>query len=56
MSACVEYVCILSNSKTNCYQGKYTVEADVYTVNDVKITCLTAVVQFSRSGFFGSDL
>ncbi|KAF4459476.1 phosphatidylglycerol phosphatidylinositol transfer [Fusarium albosuccineum] len=38
--------------------GKYTVLADVFTVEDVQITCLTATVTFSRSskGFFGSDL
>ncbi|KAF7546268.1 hypothetical protein G7046_g9349 [Stylonectria norvegica] len=38
--------------------GKYTVFADVYTVDDVQITCLTATVAFSRSskGFFGTDL
>jgi len=29
--------------------GKYTVLADVYTVDDRKITCLTATVVFSRS-------
>ncbi|KAF4947494.1 hypothetical protein FSARC_13957 [Fusarium sarcochroum] len=38
--------------------GKYTVLADVFTVDDVQITCLTATVTFSRSskGFFGGDL
>ncbi|KAM5348338.1 hypothetical protein ACJ41O_008162 [Fusarium nematophilum] len=38
--------------------GKYTVLADVFTVEDVQITCLTAAVTFSRSskGFFGGDL
>ncbi|WZH41584.1 ML domain-containing protein [Fusarium acuminatum] len=38
--------------------GKYTVLADVFTVDDVQITCLTATVAFSRSSrsFFGSDL
>jgi hypothetical protein len=38
--------------------GKYTVFADVYTVDDVQITCLTATVAFSRGGssFFGVDL
>lgn len=38
--------------------GKYTVLADVFTVDDVQITCLTATVVFSRgSSFFGgSDL
>lgn len=43
---------------TNSVQGKYTVLADVFTADDVQITCLTATVAFSRSskGFFGSDL
>ncbi|KAF5666030.1 phosphatidylglycerol phosphatidylinositol transfer [Fusarium heterosporum] len=38
--------------------GKYTVLADVFTVDDVQMTCLTATVVFSRSSksFFGSDL
>ncbi|KAH6895312.1 ML domain-containing protein [Thelonectria olida] len=37
--------------------GKYTVTADVYTGDDVPITCLTAAVAFSRSSyFFASDL
>ncbi|KAI9167123.1 Phosphatidylglycerol/phosphatidylinositol transfer protein [Paramyrothecium foliicola] len=36
--------------------GKYTVLADVYTADDVQITCLTATVQFSRSGFFSNEL
>lgn len=42
----------------NLAQGKYTVLADVFTVDDVQITCLTATVAFSRSSrnFFGSDL
>jgi hypothetical protein len=42
----------------NSAQGKYTVLADVFTADDVQITCLTATVTFSRSskGFFGSDL
>lgn len=42
----------------NPAQGKYTVLADVFTVDDVQITCLTATVAFSRSSrsFFGSDL
>jgi hypothetical protein len=31
-------------------QGKYTVFADVYTVDDVPITCLQATVVFSRGG------
>lgn len=30
--------------------GKYTVFADVYTVDDVPVTCLTATVVFSRGG------
>jgi hypothetical protein len=30
------------------FQGKYTVTADVYTVDDKPITCLTAVVVFSK--------
>jgi hypothetical protein len=43
---------------SNSLQGKYTVLADVFTADDVQITCLTATVTFSRSsnGFFGSDL
>ncbi|KAK2041554.1 ML domain-containing protein [Colletotrichum somersetense] len=39
--------------------GKYTVFADVYTGDDVPITCLTAQVVFSRSSqqsFFNLDL
>ncbi|KAK7415323.1 Phosphatidylglycerol/phosphatidylinositol transfer protein [Neonectria punicea] len=37
--------------------GKYTVLADVFTAEDVQITCLTATVQFTKtSGFFGGDL
>ncbi|KAF4126480.1 transfer protein [Geosmithia morbida] len=32
--------------------GKYTVQADVYTAEDVPITCLTATVSFSRPSFF----
>ncbi|KAF6829420.1 phosphatidylglycerol phosphatidylinositol transfer protein [Colletotrichum plurivorum] len=39
--------------------GKYTVFADVYTADDVPITCLTATVVFSRStqkSFFSLDL
>ncbi|GJC78054.1 phosphatidylglycerol/phosphatidylinositol transfer protein [Colletotrichum liriopes] len=39
--------------------GKYTVFADVYTADDVPITCLTAQVVFSRSNkqsFFSLDL
>ncbi|KFH47182.1 Phosphatidylglycerol/phosphatidylinositol transfer protein-like protein [Hapsidospora chrysogenum ATCC 11550] len=35
--------------------GKYTVLADVYTKDDVQITCLTATVAFSRS-FFNNEL
>lgn len=37
-------------------QGKYTVFADVYTVDHIPITCLTATVIFSRGdkGFFAS--
>jgi len=30
--------------------GKYTVFADVYTKEDLQITCLTATVNFARSG------
>lgn len=30
--------------------GKYTVLADVLTKDEKKITCLTATVEFSRSG------
>lgn len=29
-------------------QGKYSVEADVYTVNDEPVTCLKATVVFGR--------
>jgi hypothetical protein len=36
--------------------GKYTVLADVYTVDDEPITCLTATVVFDRSGVFGIEL
>jgi hypothetical protein len=36
--------------------GKYTVLADVYTAEEIHITCLTATVQFSRSGFFSNEL
>lgn len=39
--------------------GKYTVFADVYSVDDEPITCLTATVAFSRGsskGFFNLDL
>jgi len=36
--------------------GKYTVQADVYTGDDVKITCLTATVAFHRGGFFSNEL
>ncbi|OLN97478.1 Phosphatidylglycerol/phosphatidylinositol transfer protein [Colletotrichum chlorophyti] len=39
--------------------GKYTVFADVYTADDVPITCLTAQVVFSRSNkksFFSLEL
>ncbi|KAK4499364.1 hypothetical protein PRZ48_009877 [Zasmidium cellare] len=34
--------------------GKYTVLADVYTKDDKKVTCLTAEVQFKKTG--GSSL
>jgi hypothetical protein len=37
-------------------QGKYTVLADVYTGDDIQITCLTATVQFSRGAFFSNEL
>lgn len=38
-------------------QGKYTVLADVYTKDDVQITCLTATVSFSRGkSVFGLEL
>ncbi|KAF7549219.1 hypothetical protein G7Z17_g6529 [Cylindrodendrum hubeiense] len=37
--------------------GKYSVLADVFSAEDVQITCLSANVVFSRSSsFFGSDL
>ncbi|KAH7328016.1 ML domain-containing protein [Stachybotrys elegans] len=37
--------------------GKYTVFADVYTADDVQITCLTATVAFKRGGgFFSNEL
>jgi hypothetical protein len=29
-------------------QGKYTVLADVFTADDIQVTCLTATVSFSR--------
>lgn len=37
-------------------QGKYTVLADVYTADDVQITCLTATVSFNRGSFFNNEL
>jgi len=36
--------------------GKYTVLADVYTADDVQITCLTATVSFNRGSFFNNEL
>lgn len=36
--------------------GKYTVLADVYTVDDEPITCLTATVTFSRDGSVSAEL
>ena len=36
--------------------GKYTVLADVYTVDNEPITCLTATVVFDRPGIFGIEL
>jgi len=33
--------------------GKYTVQADVYTKDDVHITCLTATVNFNRKSLGG---
>ena len=36
-------------------QGKYTVLADVFTADDVQITCLTATVAFSRGSFFSNE-
>ncbi|KAK4204068.1 putative Phosphatidylglycerol/phosphatidylinositol transfer protein precursor [Triangularia verruculosa] len=36
--------------------GKYTVEADVYTVDDEHVTCLTATVIFGGKKSFGSIL
>ncbi|KAK0671138.1 putative Phosphatidylglycerol/phosphatidylinositol transfer protein precursor [Cercophora samala] len=33
--------------------GKYTVEADVYSVDDEHITCLTATVVFGKKSFGG---
>ncbi|KAI9897014.1 hypothetical protein N3K66_008036 [Trichothecium roseum] len=35
--------------------GKYTVLADVYTADDVQVTCLTATVAFSRGSFLESE-
>lgn len=37
-------------------QGKYTVLADVFTADDVQVTCLTATVAFSRGSFFNNEL
>lgn len=37
-------------------QGKYTVLADVYTVDDEPVTCLTATVTFSRDGSVNVEL
>lgn len=34
-------------------QGKYTVQADVYTKDDKHITCLTATVTFDRRSLGG---
>ncbi len=34
-------------------QGKYTVNADVYTKDDEHITCLTATVTFARKSLGG---
>lgn len=52
------YPYCFSYCHSNIVQGKYTVLADVFTVEDVQITCLTATVEFSRSskGLFGLDL
>lgn len=36
--------------------GKYTVLADVYTVDDEPITCLTATVTFARDGSVSAEL
>lgn len=36
--------------------GKYTVLADVYTVDDEAITCLTATVTFARDGSVSVEL
>lgn len=40
------------------HQGKYTVNADVYTADDKHITCLTATVTFNvgGNGFFSNEL
>ena len=53
----------LSNLETNerssdLLQGKYTAIADVYTADDVQITCLTATIAFSRGkgSFFDGEL
>ena len=37
-------------------QGKYTVEADVYTKDDRPITCLTASVSFTIGVFDSEEL
>ena len=37
-------------------QGKYTVEADVYTKDDKPITCLTATVSFTIGVFDSNEL
>lgn len=36
-------------------QGKYTVEAEVYTKDDEPITCLKATVVFNFGGFFEEE-
>jgi hypothetical protein len=36
--------------------GKYTVLADVYTADDVQITCLTATVAFNRGALLEDEL
>ncbi|KND87847.1 Phosphatidylglycerol/phosphatidylinositol transfer protein [Tolypocladium ophioglossoides CBS 100239] len=40
------------------HQGRYTVQADVYTADDEHITCLTATVTFNMAvnGFFSNEL
>jgi hypothetical protein len=42
-----------TDNRVSHFQGKYTVQADVYSKDDEHITCLTAVVFFNRKPFGG---